>query len=367
MRRCTCRLEWHPQQFTFPCILRAHTPCGEILTWRPHMNSVRPAEVSNRFARVVGIGHAAPPTIQTAAQLAPLIGRDAQWISEQAGVERRHASDISDDPAVLAAAVAKPILERHGSPDLVLNAGAMQRQLLPDMSSFILRELDLVGIPGFTINATCLSFIAALQTATALIRDGAYESILICSSEFGTRGRNFEQPESAALIGDGAGVALVQACSEPAGIEHFKMQTWPEASALAEVRGGGVMRPPSAPFTTDADNLFSMDGEKLLRFVMPRLRRFMKRFLQECSLSLDDIDLVVPHQTSASGMKALDRLGIPKEKVVNVLADYGNCVAASLPLALSIAHQRGRVQRGDRVLLLGTAAGLSIGAAILRW
>ena len=318
-------------------------------------------------AGILAINHGVPERVQTAEELAPLIGMSPQWIREHAGVHRRHTSSPSDDPAVLAASVAQPIVERFGEPDLILHAGVMQRQLLPDMSVFIARELGLSRVPGFTVNATCLSFLVALRTATALVCDGSYRQVLICSSEFGTRGRNFNEPESAALIGDAAAVALVGQTNEEFGILHYAMETWPEGAELAEVRGAGVMYPPNDKCTNEEDNLFHMQGGRMLRFIVPKLQRFMTCFLADCGLTLNDIDLIVPHQTSASGMRVLDRLGFPKSKVVNILADYGNCVAASIPLALSIAEHSGRIKQGDQVLLIGTAAGLSIGAALIRW
>ena len=200
-----------------------------------------------------------------------------------------------------------------------------------------------------------------------MIRCGAHRRILICTAEFATRGRNFKEPESAALIGDGAAAAWVEAMDDPAGIEHYAMETWPEGAEYAEVRGGGVMRPPNELTTRPEDNLFHMEGNHLLRAVLPKLRPFVKKFLGDCGCKLEDIDLIVPHQASASGMSVLSRLGFPETKIVNILSDYGNCVAASIPMALSIANHQGRIQHGDRILLLGTAAGLSIGAALIRW
>lgn len=318
------------------------------------------------FAEIVALDFAVPPDIQTAKQLSPLIGRSAQWIETNAGVTCRHCcSGSDDDPAKFVAEIARPMLVRYGEPDLIIHSGAMTRQLIPDTSVFVARELGLSGVPAFTVNATCLSFLVAFQTASALMEAGYHQRVLICTAEFGTPGRNFEEPESAALIGDAAAAMLLEARGSSRGIQHFAMATWPEGAELAEVRGGGVFCPPHK--ATAADNLFHMQGENLLRFVLPRLTRFLKRFCQDAAIELSDIDLVVPHQASAAGLKMLERLGIPERKIVNIMAEYGNCGAASIPMALAIAEKQSRIQRGDRVLLLGTAAGVSVGAALLQW
>ena len=328
---------------------------------------MNPTGQSSRYAPgIIAIDHATPPTIQTSAELAPLLGQSETWISEHAGVDNRHVCELHDDPAKLIATIAKPIVDQHGKPDLLINASTMPRQLLPDGSVFMARELGLTNTQAFSINASCLSFLVALNTACALISQGCHDSVLICSCEFPSLSRNFDQPESAALFGDGAAVALVKA-NAGARLSFFQMETHPAAAELAQLRGGGVLRMPSAPNTTDADHLFDMQGEALLRFTLPRLTRFLRNYLEQINLKIEDIDLVVPHQASKSGMQIVEKLGFPPAKIVNVLSDFGNCVAASIPLALSIAHQTGRIKTGDRVLLLGTAAGMSIGAGILQW
>lgn len=318
-------------------------------------------------AEIVSLDHAVPSHCQTSEQLAPLIDRSADWIRENAGVEQRFTSSADDDPAELAASIAKPMIDQWGAPDLVIHGGSMPRQLLPDTSVFVMRELGLTGVPGFSVNAGCLSFLVAMRLATSLIQSGANQRVLICTSEFGTHARNFDQPEAAAIIGDGAAAMMLCASEKEVGIRNFAMESWPDAAELAEFRGGGFVRQPLNPETTDSDNRFHMEGKALLRFVAPKLARFVRRFLRDCEMEMDDVDLLVPHQASGAGMKLLRRLGIPEDKTVDILSQYGNCVAASIPMALSIAHQEGRIQSGDRVLLLGTASGLSIGAALIQW
>lgn len=318
--------------------------------------------------RIVATNLAVPPQVQTSLELAQQIGRSADWIVERTGVHSRHVAGSLADPAILAAEAARPVINEHGAPDLLLYAGSIPRQMLPDVSLFVHRELQLSGIPGFSINAVCLSFLAALKISEALIAGGAYRRILICGAELASRGRNFEEPESAALMGDGAAAVLVEAADDNnSGFQTYRMQTWSDGVDLAGVRGGGTLRPPDHPAVTPADHLFHMDGEALLRLTVPRLRRFLDAFFAEEHIHADDIDLIVPHQPSGPGLRLLTRWGFREDRIVNIIADHGNCVAASMPMALAIAHRAGRLHRGDRVLFLGTAAGVSIGAGLFRW
>lgn len=310
---------------------------------------------------------AVPPRIQSAYELAPLIGRSEEWIQLHSGVHRRRIAEDSVSPAQLAAAAARQAISLGGNPDLIIYAGALTQQLVPDTSAFVQSELELERVPCFTINQTCLSFIAALQVAYGLLKVGSYHKILICSGELGSRGRSFDEPESAALLGDGAAAAIVEydADSESDMI-HCGLETWSSGIDLCSVRAGNHP-PPRPDMSYDSLFCFHMQGPQLYRFVRPRLKLFLKSFLEQAGLNARQVQLVVPHQASGPGLRLLEQIGFSSERIVNIVADYGNCVAASIPMALTIAEQEGRIARGDVVLLVGTAAGVSLGAALLRW
>ena len=324
-----------------------------------------PTELS-RF-QISGTSIAVPPAIETAADIAARIDRDEQWVRETTGVCKRHVCVPGDDPAKLAAQAAAPVLEQCGTPDLLIYAGATHRQCVPDTSVFVARELGIEGVACCSLNATCLSFLVALRNAAALIASGFHQKVLIVSTEQPSLARDFGHPESAALLGDGAAAAMIESTDQDAGLLGYQFQTWPAYAELAQIRGGGHLCHPTYKTTTDADHHFEMDGEKLLRAVLLKSPKFFKRFFGEAQLTAEDVDLFIPHQASAAGMKLLQRLGFPADRTVNIIAEYGNCVSASLPMALATAHRDGRIKSGDRIMMVGSAAGLSIGAAIIRW
>lgn len=310
---------------------------------------------------------AAPPRVQTAEELAPLIQRSAEWIRDSTGVlcRRIAADDVS--PSQLAAEAARQAMASAGDPDLILYAGALTQQLVPDTSAFVQRELKLERVPCFTINQTCLSFVVALQVANGLLRAGSYKRILICTGELATRGRSFEDAEAAALLGDGGAAAVVEfSADSESDLIHSQLETWSDGLELCSVRAGN--HPPPRPEMSHDDQFcFHMSGPRLYRFVRPRLKSFLKTFLEHAGSSIDEVKVIVPHQASGPGLRLLEQFGFSTERIVNIVADYGNCVAASIPMALTVAVQDGRIQRGDVVLLVGTAAGVSLGAALLRW
>ncbi len=319
------------------------------------------------LVKIVGTGRYLPERVETSEELAPRLGVTAEWIISHTGVVRRHITDLP--MAEMAARAARQALGDGPAPDLIINAGAIPRQLVPDSSVFIQDALGFSGIPSFTINATCLSFPVALYNAAGLILAGAYRRVLIVSAEIGTRGRDFNESESAALFGDGAGAAVLEATPEGESSEllGFRMNTWPQGSSLTEVRGGGTRQHPQDPTTQPADNLFHMNGPGVYKMALRRMPAVFKQVFVQCGVSPQDLQAIIPHQASGPAVNTGPRFGLNPDIVISRVQEEGNCVAASIPMALAYAHQEGRVTRGGLILLCGTGAGLSTLAMLLRW
>jgi 3-oxoacyl-[acyl-carrier-protein] synthase-3 len=316
---------------------------------------------------IVSPGLHRPERVETAADLAPRIGRSAGWIVERTGVSERRVAD--EAPERMAASAARRALGSGPPPDLLINASATPRQLIPDTSVFVLRELGLAGIACHSVHATCLSFLVALRTAGALVEVGACRRALVVSSEIGTVARDWAEPESAVLLGDGAAAAVIEPTPEGgrSRLLGYRTATWPSGAAWAELRGTGVRERDGTIAADAGDPRFHMNGPRMFKLAMVHITRVLGGLFADTGLGAADMDLVVPHQPSQPGIESLSRWGFPAERVVNVVAKYGNCIAASLPIALATADAEGRLRRGDKVLLIGTGAGLSVGAAILEW
>jgi 3-oxoacyl-[acyl-carrier-protein] synthase-3 len=294
------------------------------------------------------------------------VGKSLEWILEHTGVERRH---IAEEPMEVMGARAARAALGDTPPDLILNASTTPRQVIPDSSVFIARELGFEGLPSHSIHATCLSFLVALHHAFALVHAGAYRRVLVVSSEVGSISRNWAEPESAVLLGDAAAAAVVEPTpeGEASEMKGYAMRTWSSGAELTELRGGGIRCHPNDPATRPEDQLFHMDGPAVYKMARRRAGLVITDALVQAGFLPADLDLVVPHQASGKAVKVISDYGIPEERVVNIIAEYGNCIAASIPLALAIANRDGRLHRGDRILMAGTGAGLSVAAMALRW
>jgi 3-oxoacyl-[acyl-carrier-protein] synthase-3 len=318
--------------------------------------------------KVTGVGLYLPPKIETAEDIAPKIGKPVDWIIEKSGVSKRRVSEIDVDQ--MGAIAGKEALGKGGKPDLIINASGVPKQTIPDTSTFYQRELGFEGIPSFSVHCTCLSFITALNTAASLIHSGSYNRILIISSDRGTRGRNFNEPESASLLGDGAAAVVLEKSLENESSEliYFDMKTFPSCANLTEVRSGGTNKHPQDPETSLADNLFTMDGPAVYKIARKEVYRMMLKTMKTTRLKREEVDWVIPHQASGKAVDAyISTGGFAKEKVVSIISEFGNCVAASVPMAFATAVQDGRIKRGNLLLFIGTGAGLSAACALIKY
>ncbi len=315
--------------------------------------------------KISGIGHYLPDKIESSKELSLKINKSEKWIVDRTGVHSRHISLYDVDK--MGAIAAKKAIGNKKQPNLIINASGVPKQTIPDTSTFIQKELGYKGIPSFSIHATCLSFLVALNTAASFLHSNLYQRILIVSSDRGTRGRNFNEPESASLLGDAAAAVYLETSNDSVGLISFDMQTWPEGSHLTEVRGGGTNLHPQDEKTLVSDNLFSMNGPKVYKMARKKVYNMIKKDLDRNDLKIDDIDCVVPHQASKMAIQAYSKYGgFDTSKVINIIENTGNCVSASLPLALSMAYENGQINNGNLIYLIGTGAGLSIASMLIR-
>ena len=324
--------------------------------------------------KIIGTGRYLPSRVVPSSELEALCGLPEGWVEQRYGVRERRWAEF-ESASFMAAEAAREALDdaslRPDELDLVINASGTGEQAIPDTGALIQRQLGLgrSGIPALSINQTCLSFLAAMDAAAAYIASGRYRTILIASADISSCGINLSEPESATLVGDAAAAVVVtrSAEGERSALRNTHFRTYGDGAYLTTIMGGGSARHPSKPGHNALDDLFHMDGPAVLRMVRSFDCDFLEELLPGLSTSLLDIDLVVPHQPSRVGLQMLRRYGWPEERIVRTLERLGNCVAASIPATLYEAVREGRLQRGERFLLVGTGAGLSIGGLIMTY
>lgn len=313
--------------------------------------------------RVLGTGEALPSRVVTTAEVAALCGVDADDAVRRSGVLTRHWLADDEDPLELGLLAARRALDAAGTDvDVVLNASGTQLQAIPDGGALIAAGLRLADVSAYSLNATCLSFLFALQEAGFLLATGRAERVLIVSTEGGSRGIDPAQPESALLFGDAAAAVVVGRAVRPGqGIVTSRFETRPSGVRHAEIRGFGSRIRIEEAAGRLSDFRFDMHGGALLVDALRHFPGFLERVRPGLASGLPGIDRVVPHQTSKAGLEGMARLW-GRSRMVVTLPEVGNTIGSALPLAL----HRAQVQEGESVLLVGTGAGTHYGAVVLQ-
>lgn len=331
-----------------------------------------------RSMRIAGTGAALPEKIVLSSELERRLGLPAGWIERKTGIrQRRHSGGPKESAARLGAAAARQALAEAGQcladVDYLIAAAGTMQQPIPCNAAMILSELGgKSNLGAFDINATCLGFVQAFDVAASMLAAGQARRILIVCSEIASSGIDWEDRDSCVLLGDGAAAVLLEAETSGEGqrlsILSSGMRTFPGGTEACCVEGGGTSLPGHAYRPENkARYLFRMDGGRLHKIVSKGLPPFVDRLLERAGIGVKDLDLVVPHQAGELPLRLVSkRLGLPWDRMIVILGEVGNTIAASIPMALHHARTTGRWQSGSHVMLIGTSAGVSVGGAILR-
>ena len=252
--------------------------------------------------------------------------------------------------------------------DCLVSASAVGVQPIPCTAALIHERVAKgLSIPAMDINTTCTSFISALSTMSHLIEAGEYHRVLIVSSEVGSLGLNPKQKESYELFGDGAAAFIFQASNKDKGVIASLQRTWSEGAHDTEIRGGLTSyQPKEYSEETKTNFMFDMKGKKILLLSARVIPEMFQEFQEKSGISKDAVDYIIPHQASRALPLVMDKLGVSKDKYLNIVSEYGNMVSVAVPFGLAYALDHGYVKEGDTIFLMGTAAGMTVNMLALK-
>jgi len=287
--------------------------------------------------------------------------------------ETRYRCSESKTHLDMAVKAAKKALEKAGLDikdiDCIVSASAVIMQPIPCNAALIHERIAKgTNIPAMDINTTCTSFLTALDTMSYLIEAGRYQTVLIVSSDVASVGLNENQKESYTLFSDGASAFVITASEDSdQGIIGSIIRTYSEGAHATEIRGGGTLKTAIKYRPEDkADYTFDMKGKPILSMCAKKLPEVFKEFEKEFDFSINDADIIIPHQASKALPLIMRILKIDEGKYVNRVSEFGNMVSVSVPFMLCDLLETGRIKKGDKVLLCGTAAGLTCNIVLLK-
>jgi 3-oxoacyl-[acyl-carrier-protein] synthase-3 len=325
--------------------------------------------------KILGTGAAQPVKRVSSLEIDQRIGQAPGWTQSHFLIASRGVASGGETSSSLGAAAAVQALAQAGCAaaqlDVIIGACAVMEQPIPGTACLIQRRLGLggSGIPAFDVNATCLSFLLALDTVALGFAAGRWRRALIVAADIASAALDFRVPEAAVIFGDGAAAVVLEARPEAGDWGAYRLETYGDDADACRLEAGGTRVRPHDDLPGFLDRAaFRMDGRRVFKATARRFSGFLARLLAQARLRADEIDLVIPHQASAAALEHFRR-NFPhaRKGIVDIFADHGNQVAASLPSALDAAIASGRLQRGDTALLIGSAAGISLGGAVLRY
>lgn len=319
--------------------------------------------------KIVGVGRYVPERVVSSNELESRFGLEEGWCQAHHGIRERRWI-VNETASLMGAEAAKEAVSNAGMDffdiDLIINASSSFERYIPDGGPLIQRHLGLddSGIPCTTLNASCLSFLAAVDLSASLITVGRYRNILIVSSETMSPILGSHDPGVCTLFGDGAASVVVTLAQEgeASGIH----------SALLETYGHGIPYMQSLLGFASARNgemqpdrlALQMDIDSFMKYGMKYTQEFLDQLLDRHKKQ--DIELVIPQQSGKSFLDHL-RQSFAEDKLVKIVDRFGFCGAASLPMALYEAVKEERLKRNDLFLLVGFGAGLSVGGMVVTY
>jgi len=326
---------------------------------------------------IAGIGAYAPARVLTNHELEQMVDTSDEWITTRTGIRERRIAGPDEATSDLALKAARAALDHAGVPatdlDLVLVATATPDMLFPATACLVQHQLGAVGAAAFDLSAACSGFIYGLSVADGFIRSGTYDRILLVGAETMSRVVDWEDRATCVLFGDGAGAAVLKATDgDPRdgapGVIASRIYSDGSAWDFICQPGGGSRLPPSPDLVDRRLQFLQMRGNETFKVAVRNMERAAREVLDDAGIKPEALKVVVPHQANIRILNAVgERLGLAESQVVVNLDAYGNTSAASIPLALQEAVERGRVEAGDLVLFLAFGSGLTWGAALVRW
>lgn len=330
-------------------------------------------DVERRFG-IAGAGVYLPRRIVTAAELEKASGLEEGALQRTFGVVSRRRACEDETSSWMACEAGQAALSEAGwnaeSLDVIISACGVMEQPIPGTAALVQRRLGIghSGIPAFDVNATCLSFLIALDRVLAGFALGEWRRALIVSADIASAALDPGDPESAVLFGDGAAAVALEA-----GGPHLRLaqafRTYGDGADLCRLEAGGTRIRPEQGIDRFLDHAkFRMNGPGVFQATARRFPGFLKDLLAEAGIAPSDLSCILPHQASRPALEHLKRSvpGSP-DRTVDLFEDVGNLIATSLPFTLAVARSQGRLARGELGLIVGSAAGISLGGAIIRW
>jgi 3-oxoacyl-[acyl-carrier-protein] synthase-3 len=324
-------------------------------------------------AVIAGHGSFAPAKLLTNDELAEMVDTSDEWITTRTGIKVRHITTDDESTAFLATEAAKKALATANldpkDVELIIVATITPEMVFPSTASFVQRDLKANKAWVFDLSAACSGFVYGLSIVQQFIESGQLNNALVIGAETLTKITDWTDRGSCILFGDGAGAVVLERSKDgQKGILYSTMHSDGNRWDALNCQAYGSRYPVNKKLDDPKKIYMQIKGREVYQQAIRRIVETVNSCLHACDLTIDDITMLVSHQMNARIIEsAAKRLKLPGEKVFINISEYGNTSAASVPIAFDDCVRKGRIKRGDIVILVAFGAGLTWGANVIEF
>ncbi|HQU83046.1 MAG TPA: beta-ketoacyl-ACP synthase III [Pyrinomonadaceae bacterium] len=323
-------------------------------------------------AGIIGMGHAYPSGILSNADLEKIVETSDDWITTRTGIKQRHKAAENEYTSQFGTKAAQQALERAGLKaediDIIVCATTTPDQIMPSTGALIQAQLGAVNAAGMDIFAACSGFLYGITMVESMIRTGQIRYALVIGAEVLTKYVDYTDRSTCVIFGDGAGAAVLGPVPEGKGILATKIKSDGRYEEQLYAPGGGTKLGTTHETIDNREHFFKMKGNELFKVAVRSMSDISKEMLDKTGYTVEDVDIVIPHQANQRITDAVaSRLGVAEEKVYSNIAFHGNTSSASIPIAMDECLEAGKIKEGDLVLLTAFGGGVTWGATVIRF
>ncbi|WP_297213286.1 MULTISPECIES: beta-ketoacyl-ACP synthase III [Thermodesulfovibrio] len=323
-------------------------------------------------ARVVSTGSYVPEKVLTNFDLEKMVDTSDEWITERTGIKERRIASPEQATSDLAYEASLKALKKAGLKpediDLIVLATVTPDMLVPSAACILQMKLGAKNAVAFDINGACTGFVYALSVAEKFIKTGASKRALVIGAETLSRFTDFTDRSICVLLADGAGAVILEGTRKNEGIQVIDIFSDGTMWDFIHMPAGGSKMPVDEKVLRERLNFIKMRGNETFKVAVKTLEEVVETTLKKAGITSSQLGLLVPHQANIRIIQAMaKRLELPMDKVMVNIDRYGNTSAASIPIALDEAAEMGKIKKGDYVMLAAFGAGLTWGAALIKW
>jgi 3-oxoacyl-[acyl-carrier-protein] synthase-3 len=323
-----------------------------------------------RNVKIIGTGSYTPETIYTNEYLETQVPTSSQWVYENVGIKERRIAAPTQATSDLAAIAGQRAIDNaslsNSDIELIIVATATPDRKAPSTAAFVQHKLKAFNAAAFDLSAVCSGFLFGMSVASQYIAAGVYNNVLVIGADTFSRITDWKRRD-AVFFGDGAGSVVVSAANVTEGFLAYRLYTDSSNEMLGFTVPGGGSENPLTPENMN-DQYFQMNGKAVFASATQALPKAINQVLNDTGLSIDDIDLMIPHQPSIRILqKTAELIGLPFEKVMTNMDRYANTSGGTIPILLDEVNKAGKLKKGDIILFAAVGSGWTYGASIIKW